>query len=95
MVVLTGIMSTYGLLEHFAASDDPELLKHHKALNDGSNYAAKDVFEDKRLNQLWAKAEKAGFTRNFLYISYFYCNFNEFVNFIATSISSFLLQMKS
>ncbi|XP_015111684.1 alpha-2-macroglobulin receptor-associated protein [Diachasma alloeum] len=59
---LIGIMSTYGLLEHFAATDDPELLKHHKALNDGSNYAAKEVFEDKRLNQLWAKAEKAGFT---------------------------------
>ncbi|XP_063995442.1 alpha-2-macroglobulin receptor-associated protein [Diachasmimorpha longicaudata] len=59
---LIGIMSTYGLLEHFVASEDPALLKHHKPLNDGSNYVAKDVFEDKRLNQLWAKAEKAGFT---------------------------------
>ncbi|XP_011311692.1 alpha-2-macroglobulin receptor-associated protein [Fopius arisanus] len=59
---LIGIMSTYGLLDHFAATDDPELLKHHKALNDGSNYIARGVFEDKRLNQLWAKAERAGFT---------------------------------
>ncbi|XP_053593319.1 alpha-2-macroglobulin receptor-associated protein [Microplitis demolitor] len=59
---LIGIMSTYGLLEHFAETDDPELLKHHKPLNDGSNYVAKDMFKDKKLNQLWAKAEHAGFT---------------------------------
>lgn len=59
---LIGIMSTYGLLDHFAETDDPELLKRHKPLNDGSNYVAKDVFADKRLNQLWAKAEYAGFT---------------------------------
>lgn len=59
---LIGIMSTYGLLEHFVDTEDPELLKKHKALNDGSNYIAKDVFKDKRLNKLWAKAELAGFT---------------------------------
>lgn len=59
---LIGIMSTYGLLEHFAETEDPQLLKRHKALNDGSNYVAKDVFNDKRLNKLWAKAEMAGFT---------------------------------
>ncbi|XP_015597936.1 alpha-2-macroglobulin receptor-associated protein [Cephus cinctus] len=59
---LIGIMSTYGLLEHFAETDDPELLKRHKALNDGSNYVAKDLFKDKKLNKLWAKAEVAGFT---------------------------------
>ncbi|XP_012283780.1 alpha-2-macroglobulin receptor-associated protein [Orussus abietinus] len=59
---LIGIMSTYGLLEHFGEMDNPELLKRHKALNDGSNYVAKDVFKDKRLNKLWAKAEMAGFT---------------------------------
>lgn len=56
-------MSTYGLLEHFAETDDKELLKRHKALNDGTNYVAKDVFDDQRLNKLWAKAERAGFTR--------------------------------
>ncbi|KAG8037709.1 hypothetical protein G9C98_005920 [Cotesia typhae] len=59
---LIGIMSTYGLLEHFAETDDPELLKRHKPLNDGSNYVAKDLFKDKKLNKLWAKAENAGFT---------------------------------
>ncbi|XP_024889177.1 alpha-2-macroglobulin receptor-associated protein [Temnothorax curvispinosus] len=59
---LIGIMSTYGLLEHFAETEDPKLLKIHKALNDGSNYVAKDVFKDIRLNKLWAKAEMAGFT---------------------------------
>ncbi|KYN39588.1 Alpha-2-macroglobulin receptor-associated protein [Trachymyrmex septentrionalis] len=59
---LIGIMSTYDLLEHFADTEDPKLLKMHKALNDGSNYVAKDVFNDIRLNKLWAKAEMAGFT---------------------------------
>lgn len=55
-------MSTYGLLEHIADTENSELLKMHKALNDGRNYIAKDVFKDKRLNKLWAKAEMAGFT---------------------------------
>lgn len=55
-------MSTYDLLEHFTDTENPELLKMHKALNDGSNYVAKDIFNDKRLNKLWAKAEMAGFT---------------------------------
>ena len=59
---LIGIMSTYGILEHFSDTEDKELLKRHKALNDGSNYIAKDVFKDKRLNNLWVKAELAGFT---------------------------------
>lgn len=58
-------MSTYGLLEHFNDTEDPELLKKHKALNDGNNYIAKDVFNDKRLNKLWVKAELAGFTREY------------------------------
>lgn len=58
---LIGIMSTYGLLEHFEDTEDPELLKRHKALNDGKNYIAKNVFNDTRLNKLWAKAEMAGF----------------------------------
>ncbi|KOC69969.1 Alpha-2-macroglobulin receptor-associated protein [Habropoda laboriosa] len=60
---LIGIMSTYGLLGHFNDTENPELLKKHKALNDGSNYVASDVFKDQRLNKLWAKAEMAGFTR--------------------------------
>ncbi|KAK1134766.1 hypothetical protein K0M31_007537 [Melipona bicolor] len=59
---LIGIMSTYGLLEHFEDTEDPELLKRHKAMNDGSNYISRDVFKDSKLNNLWAKAELAGFT---------------------------------
>lgn len=55
-------MSTYDLLEHFTDTEDPMLLKRYKALNDGSNYVAKDVFKDSKLNKLWAKAELAGFT---------------------------------
>ncbi|XP_012163544.1 alpha-2-macroglobulin receptor-associated protein [Bombus terrestris] len=59
---LIGIMSTYGLLEYFEDTENPELLKRHKALNDGNNYISRDVFKDSRLNKLWAKAELAGFT---------------------------------
>lgn len=59
---LIGIMSTYGLLEHFVDTDDPNLLKKHKALNDGISYVAKDIFKDKRLNKLWVKAQMGGFT---------------------------------
>lgn len=55
-------MSTYGILEHFTETEDPKLLIIHKALNDGSNYVVKDIFDDKRLNKLWIKAEMAGFT---------------------------------
>ncbi|XP_043268445.1 alpha-2-macroglobulin receptor-associated protein isoform X2 [Venturia canescens] len=58
---LMGIMSTYGLLKHFADTGHSKLPKHHKPLNDGSNYVAKDIFDDQRLNMLWAKAERAGF----------------------------------
>lgn len=64
-------MSTYGLLEHFGETDDPELLKRHKALNDGSNYVSSGVFKDKKLDKLWAKAEVAGFTSNKLPLLYF------------------------
>lgn len=58
-------MSTYGLLEHFDDTEDPELLKKHKALNDGTNYITRNVFKDKRLDKLWIKAEMAGFTRKY------------------------------
>ncbi|XP_046616103.1 alpha-2-macroglobulin receptor-associated protein isoform X1 [Neodiprion virginianus] len=57
-----GLMSTYDLLEHFTDTEDENILKRHKAMNDGSNYVSKDVFKNRKLNQLWAKAEFAGFT---------------------------------
>lgn len=60
---LIGIMSTYGLLEHFQDITDPQKLKAHKPLNDPSmTHINKSLFKDKRLNQLWEKAERAGFT---------------------------------
>ncbi|XP_066993825.1 alpha-2-macroglobulin receptor-associated protein [Anabrus simplex] len=60
---LIGIMSTYGLLEHFEDVNDPQKNKQHKAFNRASDdYINKSLFKDKKLNKLWEKAEKAGFT---------------------------------
>ncbi|XP_076655488.1 alpha-2-macroglobulin receptor-associated protein [Halictus rubicundus] len=59
---LIGIMSTYGILNHLDDTEDPALLKKHKALNDGNNYVSRNMFKDKRLSNLWTKAELAGFT---------------------------------
>uniref|UniRef100_A0AAG5CXS3 Alpha 2-macroglobulin receptor-associated protein n=1 Tax=Anopheles atroparvus TaxID=41427 RepID=A0AAG5CXS3_ANOAO len=63
---LVGIMSTYGLLEHFDDSQDPEKYKVHKSA-DGSHkkdtYKNKSLFKDKKLNRLWEKAEAAGFSK--------------------------------
>lgn len=62
---LVGIMSTYGILEHFDDSQDPEMYKHHKQdpeRKSNSNYKNKSLFKDKKLNKLWEKAEVSGFT---------------------------------
>lgn len=62
---LVGIMSTYGLLEHFDDTQDPEKYKHHKAYSgpvENTNYKNKSLFKDKKLNKLWEKAEISGFT---------------------------------
>ncbi|XP_059471355.1 alpha-2-macroglobulin receptor-associated protein [Neocloeon triangulifer] len=63
---LIGIMSTYGLLEHFEDVNDPKKLKtpdNHPAFNEaGDEHLNKLVFRDKKLNKLWMKAEKSGFT---------------------------------
>jgi len=62
---LVGIMSTYGLLEHFDETQDPEKYKHHKAYSgpvENANYKNKSLFKDKKLNKLWEKAEVSGFT---------------------------------
>lgn len=58
-------MSTYGLLEHFDDTQDPEKYKHHKAYSgpvENTNYKNKSLFKDKKLNKLWEKAEVSGFT---------------------------------
>lgn len=61
---LIGIMSTYGILEHFDETQEPEKYKHHKEFQgpaDG-NYKNKSLFKDKKLNKLWEKAEVSGFS---------------------------------
>nr|CAD7399553.1 unnamed protein product [Timema poppensis] len=63
---LIGIMSTYGLLEHFEDIQDPKQLKQHKAFNGASDkHINKSLFKDKKLNKLWDKAETGGFTGQF------------------------------
>jgi hypothetical protein len=61
---LLGILSTYGLLEYFEDSENPEKYKHHAGLT-GKNtgkQSSKSLFKDKKLNKLWEKAEISGFT---------------------------------
>ncbi|XP_050070274.1 alpha-2-macroglobulin receptor-associated protein [Anopheles maculipalpis] len=63
---LVTIMSTYGLLEHFDDTQDPEKYKMYKANEGGTKkdtYKNKSLFKDKKLNKLWDKAETAGFTK--------------------------------
>ncbi|EDS26155.1 conserved hypothetical protein [Culex quinquefasciatus] len=61
---LIGIMSTYGLLEHFDDTQDPEKYKHYKAYSGKvDSYKNKSLFKDKKLNKLWEKAETSGFTK--------------------------------
>lgn len=55
-------MDTYDLLEHFEKVEKPQFLKKPKPYKP-NKYEAKNVFKDKRLNKLWAKAEHGGFTR--------------------------------
>lgn len=60
---LIGIMSTYGLLEHFEEVNDPSKYKLHKPLSGPTDkYLNKSLFKDKKLNKLWEKAEASGFT---------------------------------
>ncbi|XP_041764740.1 alpha-2-macroglobulin receptor-associated protein [Anopheles merus] len=63
---LVSIMSTYGLLEHFDDTQDPEKYKLAKS-SDGApkkdTYKNKSLFKDKKLNKLWDKAESAGFSK--------------------------------
>ncbi|PSN37046.1 hypothetical protein C0J52_21907 [Blattella germanica] len=60
---LIGIMSIYGLIEHFDDVDEPNKLKQHKPQRDTrENHLNKSIFKDKKLNKLWDKAETSGFT---------------------------------
>ncbi|KAL1465148.1 hypothetical protein WDU94_004738 [Cyamophila willieti] len=57
---LVGIMSTYGLLEHFEDIEG-EVPKLDKDAN-SPEFKPKAIFKDKKLNKLWEKAERSGFT---------------------------------
>lgn len=58
---LTNIMSAYGLREHFG--DTSARQKEHPAANSAlDDHINKSLFKDKKLNQLWSKAETSGFT---------------------------------
>uniref|UniRef100_A0A1L8DJH6 Putative alpha 2-macroglobulin receptor-associated protein n=1 Tax=Nyssomyia neivai TaxID=330878 RepID=A0A1L8DJH6_9DIPT len=60
---LIGIMSTYGLLEHFDDAQNPEKTKSYTTYHGTvDSYKNKSLFKDKKLNRLWEKAEVAGFT---------------------------------
>ncbi|XP_059058563.1 alpha-2-macroglobulin receptor-associated protein isoform X2 [Achroia grisella] len=58
---LTNIMTNYGLREHFEdnVGRQKEYAAYNSALDDHIN---RSLFKDKKLNQLWAKAEASGFT---------------------------------
>nr|ABM55634.1 hypothetical protein [Maconellicoccus hirsutus] len=58
---LIGIMSTYGLLEHFQEMQDVKKVKDYDIHPD--SYMNREVFKDKKLNKLWTKAELAGFSK--------------------------------
>lgn len=60
---LIGIMSTYGLLEHFETVQDQTKHKEHEAFNGAvDDHINRSLFKDKKLSKLWAKAETSGFT---------------------------------
>lgn len=64
-VCCAGIMSTYGLLEHFDDVHSSQKHKDHEPFS-GPAPSSKALFRDKKLNKLWEKAEGAGFTGNTL-----------------------------
>ncbi|KAM3959735.1 alpha-2-macroglobulin receptor-associated protein isoform 2-T2 [Aphomia sociella] len=58
---LTNIMTNYGLREHF--EDNVGRQKEYSAYNSVlDDHINRSLFKDKKLNQLWAKAEASGFT---------------------------------
>lgn len=59
---LLNIMSSYGLLEYFEETNNKEQVKQHVMKENTPSYLNKSLFRDKKLNQLWSKAESSGFT---------------------------------
>uniref|UniRef100_A0A0A9WRM6 Alpha-2-macroglobulin receptor-associated protein n=1 Tax=Lygus hesperus TaxID=30085 RepID=A0A0A9WRM6_LYGHE len=60
---LTSIMNVYGLLEHFEDVPDPRQFKPHNSYPGRvDDHLNRHLFRDKKLNKLWEKAERSGFT---------------------------------
>ncbi|KAL7297151.1 hypothetical protein TKK_0009570 [Trichogramma kaykai] len=60
---LLGIMERYDLLEHFEEiSKSQKNKKKFKPYEDSKNIPVPEVFKNPKLNELWAKAERGGFT---------------------------------
>ncbi|CAH1154775.1 unnamed protein product [Phaedon cochleariae] len=58
------IMSNFNLLDQADDISDPEKTRPFKPLNEASDkHINKSLFKDKKLNKLWEKAERAGFTQ--------------------------------
>ncbi|XP_023024348.2 alpha-2-macroglobulin receptor-associated protein [Leptinotarsa decemlineata] len=61
---LIAIMKNYNLLDQADDVSDPEKVKPFKPLNEATDkHINKSLFKDKKLNKLWEKAERAGFTQ--------------------------------
>ena len=58
---MLGILNTYGLVEYFDEGESPPKNPKNHAKSD--NHVNKILFKDKKLNKLWEKAEKGGFTQ--------------------------------
>ncbi|CAG7641546.1 unnamed protein product [Allacma fusca] len=56
-----GLLNSFGLIEYFEEGATPE--KEHKSYRNSDNHINKSLFKDKKLNKLWEKAEKGGFTQ--------------------------------
>ncbi|KAF6212875.1 hypothetical protein GE061_010585 [Apolygus lucorum] len=60
---LSSIMNVYGLLEHFEDVPDARQFKPHDSYSGRvDDHLNRHLFRDKKLNKLWEKAERSGFT---------------------------------
>ncbi|KAG5886353.1 hypothetical protein JTB14_000455 [Gonioctena quinquepunctata] len=59
------IMKNYNLMDQIDDVEDPDKARPFKPLNEASDkqHINKNLFKDKKLNKLWEKAERSGFTQ--------------------------------
>lgn len=61
---LITIMTNYDLLDTFGEESDDHVKSKEPKKEKADNYRNKSLFKDKKLNNLWEKAEAAGFAPN-------------------------------